>query len=171
MHGNYVVTGVVVGVHGIKGELKVKVLTDFPERFDVGNNVLLGDKDFTNIREFKIEKSRYHKKVLILKLVGLDDRTSAEYMRGFLCLTDSPYKIKEKDRFYVFDIEGLNVFDLDNRLLGAVKEVASSPNNDIYIVEGESGEFMIPALKIFIKDIDIAKKSMHVDMEKLNGAD
>lgn len=168
MGSGYVVTGAVIGAHGIKGELNIKILTDFPERFTKGKTVLVGPKNKEEEAEsFVIESVRNHNKHLILKLKGIDDRNAAEAMDGFLFYAE-PKKILEKDTFYIFDIEGINVFDLNENKIGQVAEVITAPANDIYLVKGDSEEYLIPALKIFIKDINISEKTMHVDMEKLN---
>lgn len=168
MGSGYVVTGAVIGAHGIKGELNIKILTDFPERFKKGKTVLVGPKEREEEAEsFVIESARDHNKHLILKLKGIDDRNAAEEMDGFLFYAE-PKKILEKDRFYIFDIEGLDVFDLNENRIGKVAEVITAPANDIYLVKSESAEYLIPALKIFIKDINIPAKTMHVDMEKLD---
>ncbi len=169
MREGFVVTGAVIGAHGIRGELKVKILTDFPERFGKGQVVLAGPKDESFApREFTIESSRENKGRLIVKLRGVDDRNSAEAMDGFLFLSDKPKRIEENNRYYIFDIEGLEVFDLEGKRIGRVEEVITAPANDVYLVRGDGREYLVPALKTFIKDINLAEKTMHVDMEKMD---
>src|SRR5450756_2465881 len=76
-----IVIGKIVAPLGTRGEVKALVLTEFPERFEAGNELALrlprGEP-----RRLKIESERHHKDGLALKLEGINTREDAESLRG-----------------------------------------------------------------------------------------
>jgi 16S rRNA processing protein RimM len=71
-----VTVGVIGAPHGIKGAVKVEVLSDFPERFEAGKALWLDG------RMVKIESSRWQGRAVVLQIEGVADRTAAEALRG-----------------------------------------------------------------------------------------
>lgn len=167
MAGKRIQIGAVTSARGIKGEVFVKVLTDFPERFDEGNKLVGAKEGVVGEKHLTIEKNRSHNGKLILKFKEINNRNEAELLKGYAFYTEEPKEL-EKDQYYIFDLEGMEVFDLNDNKIGILKEVLENPANDIYSVETANGELLVPALKVFIKDIDVSNKIMHIDTEKLN---
>ena len=142
-------------------------MTDFPERFAEGNKLVGAKEGVVGEKHLTIEKNRSHNGKLILKFKEINDRNEAELLKGYAFYTEEPKEL-EKDQYYIFDLEGMEVFDLNDNKIGILKEVLENPANDIYSVETANGELLVPALKVFIKDIDVSNKIMHIDTEKLN---
>jgi len=65
------------------------------------------------------------------------------------------------DDGFIADLEGLSVYDQEGQLLGHLAEVLSMPKNDVYVVRGEK-EYLIPAVKEYIRNTDIAAGRMDV---------
>jgi len=148
--GRDIVIGRVVGPFGIRGELKVVVTTDFPERFQAGGEVSLNLPKGRRTR--RIERSRPHKGGIILKLEGVETRSDAEELRDIdIIIDENQLRELEAGRFYVFDVIGLKVVTEDGREQGAVTEVLHGPN-DVYVT---STGLCIPALKDVVAKIDI----------------
>ncbi len=146
-----ILIGKVIGPFGIRGEVKILVLTDFPERFEKGREIVLNLDN--KRRKAKIENSRPHAGVILVKLEGVDTRNDAELLRNAEIVIDrSELAELEEGRFYVFDIIGLKVVTEDGRELGKVNEILQGGANDVYCTD--TG-LCIPALKDVVIKVDI----------------
>jgi len=145
--------GEIVNTHGVRGDVRVYPLTDFPERFKK-NGVFLLEKDNTT-RHLTIDSAKPHKNLLLVKFKEIDDMDSAEGIKGGLLkvpreqLTELP-----PDTYYVFDIIGMEVVTEEGLKLGTVSDVVQTGSNDVYVVKGTEKEYLIPALKEVVKSID-----------------
>ncbi|MBP5738588.1 MAG: 16S rRNA processing protein RimM [Abditibacteriota bacterium] len=164
---DYVTVGRVVAAHGIKGEVKILVTTDFPERFDAGNTVRV--KTEKEVAERKITASRESKGCIIAKLSGIDTRNDAEDLRGAeIVITENELGDLGEDRFYLFDLMGMTVTGIDGRDFGTITEVLQGGANDVYVTDKG---VLVPALKAIVKKVDVASKAMIIDPpEGLPGA-
>jgi 16S rRNA processing protein RimM len=153
-----IVVGRVVAPFGIRGELKVTVQTDFPERFDKGNTVKLSVAGEQVTR--RIEHSKPHGGGIILKIEGVGTREAAEALRNTdIVIGEGELMELDAGRFYVFDLVGLKVVTDDGREQGTVTEVLQGGGNDVYVT---STGLCIPALKDVVTDIDIARGVMTI---------
>jgi 16S rRNA processing protein RimM len=145
--------GQIMGAFGIKGWVKVKVLTDFAERFDVGRRVRI-DGEWQ-----VIENAQIHNNQLVLKLSGIPDRNRAEelYLAKIEAM-DGERPELEKDEYLTRDLIGMAVVTKEGEALGHVDEVMAMPAHDILVV----GEIMIPAVKAFVKKVDLKARRITV---------
>lgn len=137
----------VVGAHSLKGALKIKVISDILERFSKGS-VLYAVKSKSSleytVKSFTPLKDRSG----LLSLEGLDDRTSAEKLKGFsLCITrDQAEETRgglSDDEFYYFDIIGSSAY-LNGELFGKVTGIMEGAG-DILVIENVAGrKFLLP---------------------------
>ena len=152
-----IVIGKIVAPIGIRGELKVLALTDFPARFEAGNELRLRPLTGEH-RPVKIESQRPHKGGFVMKLAGVDARDDAEALRGSEFVIDESELAKlPPGEFYVFDIIGLKVVTDDGRECGEVTEVVQSGANDVYVT---STGLCIPALKDVVAEVDLVRGEM-----------
>ncbi len=152
-----IVIGKIVAPLGTRGEVKIVVLTDFPERFDAGASLKLNLPD-GEVRQVKVQASRVHKDGLALKIEGVDTRNDAEALRNAeFGIEESELGELPEDRFYVFDLIGLDVVTDDGRELGKVTEILQGGANDVYVT---STGVCIPALKTVVAKIDVAEGKM-----------
>lgn len=152
-----IVIGKVLAPFGIRGEVKVLVLTDFPARFAVGNALTLRSAG-GEIRRTVIETSREHKGGLVLRLSGVETRDDVEALRDAeMVIDESELSDLEPDSFYVFDMIGLKVVTDDGREQGEVVEVLQGGANDVYVT---STGLCIPALKEVVSEVDLDKGRM-----------
>jgi len=146
--------GRIVGAFGLKGQVKVELLTDFEERLSAGRRLRLKDDWVT------VETSSWHKNRLLLKLEGVNNVDAAEALQWeYLSAPPDDLELGE-DEFLVSDLEGLKVVLADGTELGIVDEVAAYPAQDILVI----GELMIPLVKEFVKDIDLEKGVITVEL-------
>ena len=149
--------GLIRSPHGLRGEVKVESLTDFPERFDPGATVWLDGAPL------KVERSRWQGRSLVLKLEGIDDRMGAERLRGKE-LRAPPLAELGEDTYYRDDLIGLKVVDALGEPLGALADIFPTGSNDVYVVRGPRGELLLPAIDDVIKEIDLAGRRIVVEV-------
>jgi 16S rRNA processing protein RimM len=154
--------GKVVAPFGVRGELKVRLLTDIPNRFAELDAVYVGP----NHTRYLIQRVRPYKgEMIVLKLEGIDDANAAEPLRN----QDLQIPLNElaklpPNSYYQHDILGLHVFTLDRRHLGKVVDILITGGNDVYVVKTPDGsQVLIPAIKDVIKEIDLIRHAMCID--------
>lgn len=144
--------GRVVGIHGLKGEIKVHPLTDFPSRFAIGEVVLIKGAALT------IERSFWHKGQVRLKLTGVSTPEEAEALRGAeLEAADSRLEL-DQDEYLTADLIGMSVVEEGGDPLGVVEAVLPAPAADILQV----GQIMIPAVRQFVLQVDASERVITV---------
>jgi 16S rRNA processing protein RimM len=154
--------GQVVALFGVRGELKVRLLTDIPNRFAELQTVYVG----TNHALYPIQGVRPYKgEMVILKLSGIDDANAAEPLRNQeLSIPLSELATLPPDSYYQHDILGLRVLTLDGQEIGQIVEIIDTGSNDVYSVKKPEGsQVLIPAIKDVIKQIDLIRRTMHID--------
>lgn len=159
----YLEIGKVVNTHGVRGEVKVLPLTDDPARYNLLKSLFVDEHG--RLEKYAIDSVRYDKKFVLLKLTGIDSLNDAEKLR------DKVLKIHRKDAvklpegsYFITDIMGMEVFDVQGRSLGTVADIIKTGSNDVYVVRQEEKEILIPALKTVVKSIDLEAGRMLVDL-------
>ena len=154
--------GKVVALFGVHGELKVRLLTDIPNRFAELDAVYAS----TDHKRYSIEGVRPYKgEMVVLKLEGIDTANAAETLRNVdLQIPLSDLAKLPPDSYYQHDILGLSVSTLAGQSLGTIVDILVTGSNDVYVVKTESGrQVLIPAIKQVIKQIDLLRHTMHID--------
>lgn len=146
--GDYLRVGIITGPHGINGRLKVFVTTAIESRFSAGNPLYV--KSDAGYREYRVESFSIHKgKSGILAIKGVDDRNSAEAMKGveLLILKDTAEQTRDElddDDFYYYDLIDKDVY-LNDQLFGKVTDLIEAGSGNILIIETCGGrEVMVP---------------------------
>lgn len=154
--------GKVGAPHGVRGEVRIIPLTDFPNRFEKLKNVIIDD-----LKSLTISNVRYHNQFIIAKFDNFDTKESAASLNGKLL------KVERKDvpplapgEYYSFDIIGLNVQNENGTDLGKIVEILKTGSNDVYIVEQNKNRLLIPALKSVVLKIDIEQGFMLVKLQE-----
>jgi len=154
----YVAVGRVVGPWGLHGDLKVESLTDFPERFAAGASVCLSGVAYA------IERCRWQRGRVVLKLAGIDSATAAEALRD--CLLEVPEEDLRplgEGEYYHFQILGLEVRTTTGEVLGRVEQIISTGSNDVFVVRSQRGEILIPAVDDVVKSVNPAAGRIEVE--------
>jgi 16S rRNA processing protein RimM len=157
----YFVVGKIVGAHGVRGEVKVSLLTDNPERFRSGVRLFLESED--GLLPVEVSSARPHKGMMLIKLASTPDRTAAELLQWRkLLIPESEAMPLGEDENYAHDLIGLTVETDDGELLGKVAEILFTPANDVYVVAGPDGELLLPALRDVVLRVDLTAGKMLV---------
>ncbi len=162
----YLAIGRITAPFGLRGEVKVEIHTDWPQRFALLERVYIGDEAARVMRVAQVEHVRLHKGRAILKLDISPDRTAAEELRGqWLFIPREEAMPLGEDEYYIHEIIGLEVWEGD-RYLGEVVEVLeTTPEaNDVYVVRGERGELLLPAVQHVILKVDLEAGRMYVSV-------
>lgn len=159
MEQEFIVIGSIIAPWGKNGQLKVKVLTDFPQRFQSGATVYLDNS------ELVIQDARKYKDGLIVKLQNIDSIEDAERLSGkTLCILRQDATLLPEGQYYYFQLIGMEVWTTTQKNLGEITGVQVAAGNDIYIVNTASGkELLIPAVEDVVKSIDLAQKKVIIE--------
>lgn len=169
---SFLVVGQIIRPHGIRGELRVKVLTNYPDHLLSLERVALSrsaEGDFSDIQVYEVERIRLHQHQAILKLEGLDDRTAAELFREQYLLVSLAEAVPlEADEFYHFQLIGLQMMTAQEQLVGTVREILETGANDVYVVEHPKwGEILVPAIPSVVQTIDLS--TQRITIQPLEG--
>ena len=152
-----------VKTHGLKGEVVAELLTDFPERFEDLDHVVLvspkGEQKPGHIEDFWFQKDR-----VVLKLEGYDDVDAAKDLIGYeFAVPESDRVELEDDEFYDWELEGCTVKVGDDSI-GQVRSVMKTGGTEILVVSDESGkDKLVPLASDIVVKIDPAAKTIVVD--------
>ena len=152
----------IVGVHGVDGEIKAFPLSDFKDRYESLNEVLVEYP--TRTERFVMERVRWHKKLLLIKFKGVDSAGEAEALRdGYLSVGRNEVYPLPEDHFYIFELVGLKVLDSKGTFLGIVVDVLQTGANDVFVVgDADGNEILIPALRKVVLNVDLEAGRMEV---------
>ncbi len=155
-----VLIGHVIRPHGLTGLLRIVSYAQSKETFLKTGSVLLniGQNEF---HKKKVVSIRSHRSAYLLRLSGLNSIDQAEIFRGaeILIKKDSLSK-KDEDEFFWYELVGLDVYLTTGQYLGVLKEIFPTGSNDVYVVENQGREFLIPAIHQIVKEINIPQKRM-----------
>jgi len=159
---DYFTIGKIVNTVGVKGELKIFPTTDDPKRFDLLDTICiqLRGEELTK----KILKVRYHKKLVMLTLDGVDSMETADALRGGVIVVGRDDALPLDDNeFYLQDLVGMSVLTDSGAALGTISDVIFTAANDVYVVRREGKkDLLIPAIEQCILKVDVAAKQMVV---------
>lgn len=145
-------------------------LSEVEARFQAGSVLLQGP---SGERPLTIRSARRHGHRLLVTFEEVGDRDAAESLRGRVLLVrreDAPPL--PPDRFWVHQVVGLEVVTEAGRSLGRISEVLHNPANDVWLVEGGAREFLIPALRDVVAQVDTAaRRAVIRDVPGLLGED
>lgn len=156
----FLVIGYLRRTHGLRGEMIMDVLTDFPERIKPGKKIYLGETH----REISIRSIRPNNKVLLIAFEGFDTPEAVGALRNqnVYVRTDQVPPLPEGE-YYHHDLLGLKVVDEAGKYLGLLDEILSTGANDVYVIKDETGnEILIPAVLDYVKNINLEAREITV---------
>lgn len=152
-----------VKTHGLKGEVVAELLTDFPERFEDLDEVVLvspsGEQQTGSIEEFWFQKDR-----VVLKIGGYDHVDAAKQLIGYeFAVPESDRVELEEDEFYDWELEGCTV-KVGDESIGQVRSVMKTGGTEILVISDEAGkERLVPLAAPIVVKIDAEAKTIVVD--------
>ena len=150
--------GEIVKAQGIRGEIKVRSLSDNEKRFEIGSKLYIGDEIVTIKRSYK------QKNMLILGFEEYDNINDIlKFIGKDLTIDEKDLGELSEDEIYIKDLYGLSVISEGQKVGEIVDVISGVYPNDVYVVKTENAEVLLPALKNIIKKIDTDKKIIEVE--------
>jgi 16S rRNA processing protein RimM len=163
-----IVIGEIVGVHGIKGQVKVRSYAESPAIFTPDSDLWLGEAD-GELMPHRVLQVLPHKRVLLMRFEGVADRDGAEALVGrTLHMPKEALPALDEDTYYRFELMGLDVFNETDLYLGRIEAIMETGSNDVLVVKDPadptSGERLIPALASVVVAVDLEARRVRVKL-------
>lgn len=157
--GEKVLIGKIVGIHGLRGTVKVLSYAESPRNFESFKAVLVERKGKTE--EFQIRSVEMKGNGVMLVLSGISSRSEAEMFLGSNLYIYPEALQKSEDEYYWHEVVGLQVQLENGQVLGKIKAIVPTGSNDVYVVQGdEKKEYLIPAVEDVVLEIDLEQGLM-----------
>jgi len=147
--------------HGVRGEVKLQPLTDFPRRFEETEFLLLADGT-----RLILESARLQRDTVLAKFRGMDTpEVWIPFRHQELYVTEDALMPLPTGQFYIHQLLGIEVFDEQGAALGIVDNVLQTGSNDVYVVKTPTNEeILLPAIDTVVKQIDMTERRMIVTL-------
>jgi 16S rRNA processing protein RimM len=157
--------GKIVNTHGIRGELKIISETDFPERFDVGSELVIVDAQ-NNQTQVKVQSSRLHKNMYIVKFDKYDNINDVEKYKGTLLKIEAKYQEPlEEGEYYYNEIIGCKVITEEGQELGLITEILTPGANDVWVVSlPNNKQLLLPVIDQVVLEVDVPAKIVRIHL-------
>lgn len=163
MTAEFVTVALIRRPQGRRGEVAAELLTDFPERFQRGETLLLWDERRER-RPARLEGFWFHKGRIILKFAGVEDISAAEQLAG--CQVQVPREKRlplEGPAVYISDLVGCRVLERGAEL-GRVKDVDVRVGTPVLVVGTPQGELLIPFAAEICRRVDVEARLVEVEL-------
>lgn len=155
--------GVISSTHGIAGEVKVFPTTDDMNRFKKLKEVILDTGKETQL--LHIQQVRFFKNMVIVKFKEFRSINDVERLRGKSLYVTRENAVKlQKDEYFIADMIGIQVVSDEGEDLGILQDVMQTGANDVYVVEKDGEELLIPAIKDCILSVNVEEGKMEVHL-------
>ncbi|AVQ99024.1 ribosome maturation factor RimM [Oceanobacillus iheyensis] len=156
--------GKIVNTHGIRGEVKVVRISDFEERFAVGNQVYAVKEKAAPVA-LTIAAHRIHKGFDLLQFEGYANINDVEHFKGgYLKITEEQLTELESGEYYYHEIIGCDVMTASGESLGVVKEILSPGANDVWVIKRpKEKDLLIPYIDEVVKEVSIENKKVVIE--------
>jgi 16S rRNA processing protein RimM len=159
-----VTVGQIERAFGVKGEVKVRSLTDVPGRLEALTTVTVVGKH-GQIMETTITHVRQAGPSFIMGLAALTNPEDAGLWRGGLIqVPRGAAPALPEGQYYECDLVGLAVRTQEGKPLGVLEQIWESPGNHIFVVRQGAKEILIPAAKELVAAVDLEQRIMTVRM-------
>ena len=154
----------IVKTQGNRGEVAADILTDFPERFQHLNDIVL-EKEGQTALELLLEAHWFHKHRVILKFRGIDTISSAKALVGYDVTIDPAERMAlQPGSYYQQDLVGCRIEDENGIARGQIAEVLGTPGNYLLRVTRDTGDFLVPFAESYFPKIDVQNKLLICDL-------
>lgn len=154
----FITIGSIVSPWGLHGHAKVTVETDFPQRFSSSSHVYIDGQIMV------IDEAAWHKGNVIVKFRGVDSEEEADELVGRVIEVHHSQLFSLRDgEYFHFQLIDLQVITSDGDVIGKISEILSIASADVYVVNGKSGDILIPATDEVIRSIDINEGTMIIE--------
>ena len=149
-----VIIGRIARPVGVRGEVKVYSESHEPDRFTGLNEITVRLNE--SYRRLSVLNTRRTGNFFKISLEGIVNPEDAAVLNGCEIVIDESERLKlPEDEYYVDDLVGMRAVADDGTELGFIQEVLHQDHHDLWVIEGQFGEILVPAIKEFILEIDL----------------
>lgn len=153
MKKKYLETGKIVGTHGVRGMVRVQPWADNAEFLKKFKCFYLDNKGENKLTVTDVKPANT---IVLVKFSGVDSVPEAEALRNKIIYIDREDAKLPKGSYFIEDLFGAEVYNFeDNRYLGKITDVSFTGANDVWHIENDGKEYLFPAVKEMIDNIDI----------------
>jgi 16S rRNA processing protein RimM len=158
----FLVVGKLRHPHGLKGEIMMDIITDFPERLKPGTAVFAGDEH----RPLRIRSHRPHARGLLVGFDGMDTPEEVGVLRNmYLYVPAADRPPLPEGEYYHHQLLGLRVVSDEGQELGSLVEILNTGANDIYVIRSPQGrEILLPAIESVLLAVDLQQREIRVHL-------
>lgn len=157
--------GVISKSHGLAGGVRLIIYSCDTSNLDFIESLYIQDGDTEEFTKYNIEGHSLSGKHAVIRLQGVNSIEQADKLKGTeVFVDDSQIEPAGGDEFYYYELEGLEVFDTNNNLLGKVIRLNDSGPQELLEAQLTSGkEVLIPFIEPILVEVDIDNKKIVVD--------
>ncbi len=168
---DFITIGEIIGIHGIKGYVKIRSFAESSDIFIAGRSFFLNNKDGEC---YKLVKAVPHKKGIIALFDGIDRNIAETLVGKTIAVPKDELPHLEDDTYYWNDLKGLEVVDVKLGYLGVLDHIIPTGSNDVFVVQSsnriikngksQNREILVPALSWIILSVDLNNRTMTVEL-------
>jgi 16S rRNA processing protein RimM len=164
--GDRIAVGVIRKPHGVRGEASVEIWTDSIARISSLKDVTLVSPDEKTTRPALVESVRAHKDRALVKFREFGAPEELRVVHNWTIeIAEDEARELEEDEYYLHDLAGLTLVDVEGRERGVVVEAYEGGAGILLSVKRADGKtFDVPFAADICTDIDLEKKRMTVAM-------
>ncbi len=152
--------GRVVNTHGIRGKLRIVYYNEEKTSFFRYKKILLRDS-FGQLEPFEVTDARIHRKSIIVQFKGFDNLDHAERLVGASVLVErSALPELDEGEYYWVDLIGMEVTTAKGDRVGELSDIIPTRGADVFVIEADEREVLVPATEEVIREIDLASRRM-----------
>ena len=155
-------TGVILKPRGLLGEVKVEIITDFPESF-LSRREYFAGRSVEDLERLKVKKAALAMGFAWLMFEGVDCVEKAELLVGWSLFVEVHQLMPQpENRAYLHEIIGMKVLDRDRQCVGTVTNVIRMPAHEVYEVQVGGKKVLMPAIEEFVEEFNLVERFMVV---------
>ncbi len=149
---------------GLNGLVQAEPLSGDVDRLLRLKQVFIGDSE-SRARKAVVETVEARGRGAVVKFHSVEDRNKADQLRGLWVFVEDAQSVPAKEgSYFVHDVIGLKAVGEDGVDLGVVSDVVSLPAGDAWVVKTSEREVLVPAVKEFIRNVDLQRRVVVIRM-------
>ena len=154
MKKDFLEVGEIVGTHGVRGEMRVNPWCDSPAFIKKFKKLYLDEK---GEKSLDVKSAREHGNVALIVVDGIDTVEKAQAMRSKILYIKRDDAHLQKGNYFIAELIDCTVYDADDEsiIYGVISDVSETGANDVWHIEKEGKEYLIPAIKDVVISVDV----------------
>ncbi len=149
--------GLILRPRGVRGDVHVRSLSDFPERFLQLKEVYVCCGQ--NTEKYTVTAVKLLVKTVSLRFKGIDNCDDLNRLRGcFLAIPRKQLHKLPEDLYYIFDLIGCKILNSESEDRGCIKDIIQGSAQDLLVVNWQEKEVLIPFVPVFIEKVDLSER-------------